>query len=1398
MRTNCPPHSIRLIAAFCLIAPVARANPNGGTVTKGSASFSTKGPTFTIQQTSPFTHINWQNFNIGLGETTSILQPTATSILWNTVNSANPSQILGTLNANGFIILQNQSGIVVGGQAAITAHGVVLTTARMAPPDVVGGGAWQFSAPPPTAKIVNYGKINLGGGPAFLIANDIENQGAISNPGGQIGLIAGQDVLLSTSPDGRGLSAKVTLPQGSIDNSGKLIADGGSILMRAQVVNQGGLVQANSVRQVNGSIELYASDSVNLSADSMISAKGDSQGVSQGGSVVIQSGNAFTDAKGSAIDISGGAQGGNGGHVEISAPHVAALNSTINGHAANGYTAGDLLIDPDNIVLADGYGDSAPSSGIINAGDNPGSTFTLDFNTFNDLINNNQLSKICLAANYNIEVSGMWYVPDSTIKNSIIKLIAGQNILIDDSCGIVAGQNWNLNLTAGKELTSAANRQAGLDGIYLGVGSILQTQNGNINLSAANEVVLDYDYNPGSGPTTTGVTTWGGGGINVTTTYGDVNSGYDAYGYTFLKKSPYYKVDPNLGGISTAAGGNVNVNAGGNVFSYLPTSSDVNHYSAYEGGIGAYSPTAAGNVTVTAQNGNIYGHFVEADGQGIVSALNGDVGAPLTSQGFALSLAKGGWTVNAPNGSIYLQEVRNPNGVFNSAGGNISSPAYHNFDYSPDAFLSLNADNTVQITGLGIPRGNEPVPIIFPPSLEVSAGPGGFILSTESASSTADVILFPSSQANLNINTAGGGNFVGNPGNSGAIPTLSMSGSGPDANGNYRWTSSTSFTFSDRAPLPTEPVDNSPLNIHISGSMETVNLFTSRQTTLKVDGDIVNSSFIGQNWTSGDTTKINVTGNIKNQPYYSFDTLTSPITPADPLNPTWYSIFSVLVNPSLINSTVLPANMTVSDLKTKAALMAAFLVSPGSSPNPGFVYDAATKQLGYGGVMSSATLSALTGTLEAITYDANGVPLVANGHFVTHPVAFVNPSVIQDLYTQSQLVPPSPLLGFQLGGPGQFNITANSINLGSSEGIESWGIGDLGKVNYANLQKYSTTGASITVNTTGDLDMVTSRIASFDGGDVNVQSKSGSMNLGSQDLFGSSAVAYGIYTSGHNNSVNVEAAGDINIEGSRIAAYNGGGVTIKSDNGTVNTGSGGNIYVDVPVVLGWGYNSGKPFVDMIEQPIYGSGVLAISLPPKLLAPGFGSIPGDITISTPNGSIISGAAGVLQLALDGNNNGTPSVTLTAADKIDLGDFPLIGGKITLTAPDVNGEIFSRDDLTISATRTVNVTAFSGGQANVSGQNVVGVVVGVKGVSASGDISGAQLVSQNVSANGGATQSTLGATANAMASTQSAVQQTTAETKQQTFDNNALADDNSKKKKTPVLQRIKRVTVILPKT
>ena len=348
---------VRALLPFCLLSalPVV-ANPTGGTVALGSATFSSSGNAFNINQTSVAAFINWQTFNVGAGETTTFNQPTASSVTWNQINQGSPSQILGNINAIGYVVLQNANGFYIGGQAAITAHGLVMTTASTPAFSLnTLSGPWSFSAPPVSAKIVNYGQINVtGGGTAYLIASDIENHGTISAPGGNIGLYAGETVLVSTSPNGMGLNAEVTLPQGSVDNEGKLIADMGSIVAQAQMVNQNGVVQANSVKDVNGSIELIASDNLNLGADSVISAQGDSTvtTASSGGSIQLQSANSFSDAAGSVINVSGGTQGGNGGQISISAPQMTAFNSTLNGHAASGNAGGSVSITTEDITGA--------------------------------------------------------------------------------------------------------------------------------------------------------------------------------------------------------------------------------------------------------------------------------------------------------------------------------------------------------------------------------------------------------------------------------------------------------------------------------------------------------------------------------------------------------------------------------------------------------------------------------------------------------------------------------------------------------------------------------------------------------------------------------------------------------------------------------------------------------------------------------------------------------------------------------------------------------------------------------------------------------------------------------------------------------------------------------------
>ena len=362
-----------------LLATTACANPQGLTVTRGSANLTQAGSRLNIQA-SPGAVLDWRSFNIQPGETTTFVQPSATSVVWNRILDPNLSQVWGNLNANGWVVLMNQNGFYFGPNSLINVGGLMVTTSPVAPESPAGGGFWQFNGTPPLASIVNYGEIKAQtGGSIFIVSERIENHGAISAPRGTIGLYAGKEVFVSERPDGRGLSAAVTLPSGSVDNSGKLVADAGAIALRAQVVNQNGLVQANSVRQRNGIIELVATDNLQLGADSVLQARGDETAVSQGGTISVKSGHSYSDATGSRIDVRGGAVGGNGGSVEVSAPRMASIQSRLEGGAKGGWKGGILVLDPTDIVLSNDGSDSIGSD-TVHSGDSP-DTLNLNVNS---------------------------------------------------------------------------------------------------------------------------------------------------------------------------------------------------------------------------------------------------------------------------------------------------------------------------------------------------------------------------------------------------------------------------------------------------------------------------------------------------------------------------------------------------------------------------------------------------------------------------------------------------------------------------------------------------------------------------------------------------------------------------------------------------------------------------------------------------------------------------------------------------------------------------------------------------------------------------------------------------------------------------------------------------------
>jgi len=164
MKTKKFPHKIffalgRVVPGVLLLLPTRNvlANPTGLTVVSGSATTQTSGAQLNIT-TSQNAFLNWQSFNIGAGERTVFNQPNNYSVVVNRINGQSASQIYGSLQANGIVILMNSSGFYFGPNSFVSAAGLVVSTANVVPPQNFGG-AWEFNGPPPLASIVNFGSI---------------------------------------------------------------------------------------------------------------------------------------------------------------------------------------------------------------------------------------------------------------------------------------------------------------------------------------------------------------------------------------------------------------------------------------------------------------------------------------------------------------------------------------------------------------------------------------------------------------------------------------------------------------------------------------------------------------------------------------------------------------------------------------------------------------------------------------------------------------------------------------------------------------------------------------------------------------------------------------------------------------------------------------------------------------------------------------------------------------------------------------------------------------------------------------------------------------------------------------------------------------------------------------
>lgn len=474
-----------------VVPPLMLANPTGPAVVGGNASVSGLGTSHvTINQASQQAIINWQSFNIAPNEVTQFVQPNASAIALNRIFDQNPSQILGSLRANGTVMLVNPNGVFFGPNAQVNVGGLIASSLNITNANFLAGH-YLFEGAGVEGIVKNLGLIRGIHDGVYLLAPNVENGGVITASGGNIVLAAGAKAYLASRPDGRGFLAELSAPTGQAVNVKDLIADGGHVTLAGRVVNQGGRIQANSVREKNGKIELFASEALTLKAGSQTLAKGDGTGPSNGGTVLAiadkTKGTAVFE-KGATLDVSGGAEGGHAGFAELSGSRVK-LGGHFIGSAAAGYRGGRLLIDP----VTD-----------FNLADLVVTDFTdITLSTPRDAGGN-------LLAGYDLRVTGSFDLSNakSPATGGTIRFDAGQDLIFSD----VLLWNNPLGTPAKWDIVGVAERDILLTG---STGTTLQTAHGgSIGLHAKSGSVNLSD--PQSGILST-VRVQGGGGISIKT-----------------------------------------------------------------------------------------------------------------------------------------------------------------------------------------------------------------------------------------------------------------------------------------------------------------------------------------------------------------------------------------------------------------------------------------------------------------------------------------------------------------------------------------------------------------------------------------------------------------------------------------------------------------------------------------------------------------------------------------------------------------------------------------------------------------------------------------------------------------------------------------------------------------
>lgn len=271
------------------------------------------GTTVTIKQTDAQALLTWKTFNVGKKTTVHFDQTEGGKnasqwIAFNRVldRRGKPSQIMGSIKAEGQVYVLNQNGIIFGGTSQVNVRTLVASSLPINPTLVANGllnnpdaqflfsslklpaGSKGAPAFEPSRAFTPDGRpgdveVRAGaviesptspegvGGRVMLVGPNVKNSGTISTPDGQTILAAGLQVGIAghagSDPTLRGLDVFIgavaeegdTSPRaGTATNAGLVEAHRGNITIAGRNVNQLGVIDSTTSVALNGRVDLLA------------------------------------------------------------------------------------------------------------------------------------------------------------------------------------------------------------------------------------------------------------------------------------------------------------------------------------------------------------------------------------------------------------------------------------------------------------------------------------------------------------------------------------------------------------------------------------------------------------------------------------------------------------------------------------------------------------------------------------------------------------------------------------------------------------------------------------------------------------------------------------------------------------------------------------------------------------------------------------------------------------------------------------------------------------------------------------------------------------------------------------------------------------------------------------